>query len=116
MIEKRIIENIKREKEILCSITHPFLIDLKWSFQNEDKIFFVMPFFEGGDLSMHLCLRGTLNEHEAKFYCVQIILALSCLHKNGMIYQDLKPANILMDRIGYIKPYKTCRFWCCQII
>jgi serine/threonine protein kinase len=35
--------------------------------------------------------------------CTEILLALECLHKNGVIYRDLKPENILLDGDGHIK-------------
>ena len=33
VIDKKIIENVKREKEIQSEIKHPFLVDLRWSYQ-----------------------------------------------------------------------------------
>lgn len=38
-----------------------------------------------------------------KFCAAQIVLALSWLHGNNIIYRDLKPENILIDQQGYIK-------------
>lgn len=62
-----------------------------------------MPYIEGGDLSVHLRKRSVFWETEVKFFAAQIILALNFLHSKGIIYQDLKPANVLLETNGYIK-------------
>lgn len=48
------IENTLQEKTILQNLKHPFLVDLKYCFQNDERIFFVMPFLKGGELFQHL--------------------------------------------------------------
>lgn len=30
-------------------MSHPFLVDLRYAFKSEDKLFFAMPFVGGGD-------------------------------------------------------------------
>jgi hypothetical protein len=54
LIEQEQIENTLIEKRILESMEHPFLINLNFFFQTSERIYFVMPFMQGGELFHHL--------------------------------------------------------------
>ena len=104
VIKQNQFAEIRREKEILNDMSFsPFLVDLKCAFQTPDKLWLVMPYIAGGDLSQHLKKRGTFWENEVKFFAAQIILGLQDLHSKNIIYQDLKPANVLLDTNGFVK-------------
>ena len=45
---------------------------------------------------------GRFTEQMAKFYVIQITLALGHLHSNKIVYNDLKGENCLLDKDGYI--------------
>ena len=64
IIEKKQFEQVKREKEILYEAKHPFLVGLHAAFQTPDKLFFLMPFIQGGDLYAQLKKRKYFTEEE----------------------------------------------------
>ena len=103
LIREEKIESTLLEKEILETINHPFIINLIFCFQTEERINFVMPFIPGGELFQHLKKLKHFGELKAKFYAAQIALAIQHLHDKGYIYRDLKPENILMDEKGYLR-------------
>lgn len=94
---------IKTEKQILESIYHPFIIKLHVTFQSEDKIYMLFDYCNGGDLFFHLQNKTRFTESQAKLYAAQLYLALTYLHKNNMLYRDIKPENIILDNTGNIK-------------
>ena len=61
-----------------------------------------MRFVRGGELFMHLRQVTRFPEDRARFYAIQVAMALGHLHTKNIIYRDLKPENILMDEDGYV--------------
>ena len=43
------------------------------------------------------------RELHARFYTAQIALVLEYLHHMDVMYRDLKPENLLIDMLGFIK-------------
>ncbi|XP_012231462.1 ribosomal protein S6 kinase beta-1-like [Linepithema humile] len=93
----------KAERNILESVKHPFIVDLKYAFQTGHKLYLILEYMCGGELFRHLNDEGIFLEDTARFYLCEIILALEHLHLQGIIYRDLKPENILLDAEGHIK-------------
>ncbi len=88
------------ERDIMASISFPFLMPLRFSFATDTKLFLVTPYAAGGDFFNYLRKNGRLSEDRCRFHTAQISLALNHLHEHGIIYRDLKPENILMDKEG----------------
>ena len=96
-------EHTKTERDLMVKITSPFLVNIKFAFQDDTKLYIVSDFMQGGDMFYHLHSVKNFSEEKAKFYLIEIIFGLEYLHNNNMIYRDLKPENILMDSLGHIK-------------
>ena len=65
---------------------------------------------EGGDLKFHIYNMGGepgFPEERCRFYACQIILGLGHLHKEGIVYRDCKPENILLDSKGHVRSVPT---------
>ena len=103
IIEKNQLEHTKAEKIILSHVNHPFLISLKYSFQSQNKLYFIMEFMKGGELFQHLKRIKQFSEKQTKFISACLIMALGHLHNKNYIYRDLKPENVLLDNKGYAK-------------
>jgi len=101
--KKNQVEHTKTERRVLETIKHPFIVRLRYAFQNTKKLYFVLDYCPGGELFFHLQKALKFDEELTRFYAAQIVLALEELHKHNIIYRDLKPENVLIDSDGYIK-------------
>ncbi|KAF2316022.1 hypothetical protein GH714_040817 [Hevea brasiliensis] len=116
IIKKNHVDYMKAERDILTKVVHPFIVQLRYSFQTVDD-----PSKENG-----VCLAliqqylfdpldkiiaflyfayvslWVLSEDQARVYTAEIASAVSHLHKCGIVHRDLKPENILMDCDGHV--------------
>ena len=91
------------ERNILLHITHPFIVKLNFAFQTPEKLVMIMDYCPNGDLGTHLAREKKFAEDKAKFYIGEILLALEELHKNGILFRDLKPENVVLDKDGHAR-------------
>ena len=98
-------EHTITERNLMVRLNCPFVVNIKFAFQDESRLYIVTDFMQGGDMFYHLHCCGTrkFTESKAKFYIIELVLGLEFLHKQIIIYRDLKPENILMDYDGHIK-------------
>ncbi|XP_058257282.1 protein kinase C epsilon type-like [Hemibagrus wyckioides] len=100
---KGVLNTVIERHVLELGMEHPYLTQLCYSFQTNERLCFAMEYVNGGDLAYHIARSGRFNESRARFYAAEIVSALMFLHRNGIIHRDLKPSNVLLDADGHCK-------------
>ena len=103
MHKKNQVLHVRAERDVLSEAKNEWIVDLKFSFQDQHYLYLGMEFLPGGDLMSLLMARDILPENDAKFYAAEIVLAIESVHKLDCIHRDLKPDNVLIDANGHVK-------------
>ncbi|XP_031839299.1 serine/threonine-protein kinase 32A [Nomia melanderi] len=99
--ERGALKNVAREVEILSQLEHPCLVNLWFSFQDEEDLFMVSDLLLGGDLRYHIQQEVVFKEESVVLFVAEIALALDYLQSHKIVHRDIKPDNILLDEEGH---------------
>ena len=102
-IDKKFLENLQNEINILSVINGKYLARAYFSFLENDCLFIIMEYMIGGDIRSYLESWTLLDKDEAKYVIAQLILGVKELHEKKIIHRDLKPENLLINENGQIK-------------
>ncbi|KAL1123728.1 hypothetical protein AAG570_001501 [Ranatra chinensis] len=103
VIRLKQVEHVKNEKNILAQISHPFIVNLLWHYHDTCYLYMVFEYVCGGELFSYLRNAGRFPPNTATFFAAEIVAALEYLHSQSVVYRDLKPENLLLDREGHLK-------------
>ncbi|PGH14999.1 AGC/YANK protein kinase [Helicocarpus griseus UAMH5409] len=101
VVRSESVRNIIRERRMLEHLNHPFLCNLRYSFQDIEYIYIVVDLMNGGDLRFHIS-RKCFTEEAVRFWVAELACALRYIHSQGIIHRDLKPDNVLLDSEGHV--------------
>lgn len=95
----------EQEVETLRLVQHknlPLLVDM---IKEGKKAYLVLEYIEGNTLLKLLKEKKTLPLKESIEIGMEILEALKCLHQKNppIVYGDLKPSNVMIDREGNVK-------------
>lgn len=65
ILQNENMDSLKLEKEILYDVNHPFIVGMDYVFSDEQRIYFLMDFVEGGELFRHLVKVRRFSHHQA---------------------------------------------------
>lgn len=102
LVETKKENSVLNEKMILASIHNPFIINLKYAFQNDKYYFLALEYAPGGNLFNRL-KNGKIPLTDIKLYVAELAIAIHELHINHIIYRDLKPGNVMIGKDGHLK-------------
>ncbi|CCK72067.1 mitogen-activated protein kinase kinase kinase SSK22 KNAG_0I02830 [Huiozyma naganishii CBS 8797] len=100
---ERIYSCIKEEIEIMERLNHPNVINCYGVEVHRDKLNIFMDYCEGGSLSSLLDHGRIEDEVVTQVYSLELLEGLAYLHRSGVVHQDIKPQNILLNHNGLIK-------------
>ncbi|KAI8394120.1 kinase-like domain-containing protein [Radiomyces spectabilis] len=103
VVKMKQVEHTNNEKHILESTSHPFIVNMWGTFQDDINLYMIMDYAPGGELFSILRKMQRFPDQMAKFYAAEVLLAIEYLHSKDTIYRDLKPENLLLDAFGHIK-------------
>ena len=102
IVANKMVAHTQAEKAILAEVDHPFICKLHFAFQTKKHLVLVLDFLCGGELFFHLQRNKRFSENRARFYAAEIGMALEYIHSKNIIYRDLKPENLVLDRNGHV--------------
>ena len=96
------VQETLQEARLLSEIKHPAFPTILDLYQDEKEIILVMEYINGMTLREYIEQEGPLPEEQAMHIGIQILDALTYLHsrRSALIYQDLKPENIMIQKDG----------------
>jgi len=97
------VEHVKTEKKLLEQIQHPFIVNLMGAFTDSRNLYLMMEYIIGGEFFSHLRKAGRFPNDTSKFYAAQVTMVFEYLHGMNILYRDLKPENLLLDKQGHCK-------------
>uniref|UniRef100_A0A8C6PTL6 Serine/threonine-protein kinase ULK3 n=1 Tax=Nothobranchius furzeri TaxID=105023 RepID=A0A8C6PTL6_NOTFU len=96
-LNKASTENLLMEIEILKTVRHPHIVQLKDFQWDSENIYLILEWCSGGDLSRFIRSRRILPESVVRRFLQQIASALQYLHERNISHLDLKPQNVLLS-------------------
>lgn len=96
-LNKKLQESLLSEIAILRKIDHPNITRLHEIIEVPGRIYLVLEYCTGGDLSKYIQRHGRVPEATARHFMRQLAAGLRVLRENNLIHRDLKPQNLLLS-------------------
>jgi tRNA A-37 threonylcarbamoyl transferase component Bud32 len=97
------LARFRREAEMAASLTHPGVVAVYDSGQDDATSYMVMEYVEGDTLAAVLRAEGALEPDRAADLAIAVCAALGAAHAKGLIHRDVKPSNVMLARDGRVK-------------
>jgi len=88
------------EGRTVAPLDHPNIVTVFRCFETNGTAYLLMPYYRGEALHKLLRRSGTLTAEEALALTLPLLNALEYIHLEGVIHQDIKPANIYITENG----------------
>jgi serine/threonine protein kinase len=103
LIELNQRDHVSAEVNILRKLQHPNVVKIHGTFQDSVNVYICLEYLSGGEVFSHLRTLGCFDIDVTRFYASEILLFFESLHRQKIIYRDLKPENLVFSAEGHIK-------------
>eukprot|EP00241_Pyramimonas_parkeae_P004653 CAMPEP_0114271290 /NCGR_PEP_ID=MMETSP0058-20121206/27764_1 /TAXON_ID=36894 /ORGANISM="Pyramimonas parkeae, CCMP726" /LENGTH=920 /DNA_ID=CAMNT_0001390227 /DNA_START=291 /DNA_END=3055 /DNA_ORIENTATION=+ len=93
----------RREVGLLKSLTHKNIVKYLNEFYEKEKLYVVMEFVPRNLLEVLEAHNNGLNVEVVRCCMFQLCKAMQFIHKQDIVYRDIKPENLLIDPEGTLK-------------
>lgn len=97
------LDRFNEEAQLLQGLSHPRIPRVYSHFTDGGRHYLTMDFVQGEDLEMLVSRQGSLPEAQVLKWADQVSDVLHYLHRQGLIYRDMKPSNIMIEPDGGVK-------------
>mgnify|MGYP001256816723 CR=1 FL=1 len=93
---------LTREFQTLTTLNHPHIVSvLDFGFDDDGRSFFTMSLI---DNAQDIVTAGERGDNRVKTqYLIELLQALTYLHRHRVVHRDLKPSNVLIDESGHVR-------------
>ena len=95
--EPDFIQRFEIEAQLVARLEHPHIVPLYDYWRDPNGAYLVMRYLPGGNLADYVLQTGPLELQETAHMLEQIADGLHVAHRKGIVHQDIKPANLLLD-------------------
>jgi eukaryotic-like serine/threonine-protein kinase len=92
-----------REARLAAQLSHPNVVQIYDSGENDGNPYIVMEFVDGRTLADELTETGPLPPDRVVELGVQVCAGLGTAHAAGLVHRDIKPGNLLIREDGMVK-------------
>ncbi len=96
-----LMRRFEREARATAALKSPHTVQLyDFGVTDDGTLYYVMELLDGFDLDTLVSRYGPLPAERAIHILRQVCSSLADAHTNGLVHRDVKPANIVVSRVG----------------
>lgn len=89
------VDRFRREIQLVAQLQHPHIVPVLAAGDDDDLLWYTMPYIEGESLRGTLKRSGRLPVRDVVRILHDVVDALAYAHARGVVHRDIKPDNIL---------------------